>query len=113
MLAGYVVAIITYRSRDHDPQSTVSLEDCLAAVDHLRRLPCVDNRLTGYLLHWPRSPRSRGRWFGYQRSTRSPSISTMMTLAMGVRSGRVVWSVMMPSAPVVMGMGRFSGSISR
>ena len=42
LAAGYVVPIITYRSRDHDPQSTVSLEDCLAAVDHVRRLPFVD-----------------------------------------------------------------------
>lgn len=42
--AGYVVAFITYRSRDLDPQSRVSLEDCLAAVDHVRRLPYVDCR---------------------------------------------------------------------
>ncbi len=42
LAAGYVTAIITYRSRDHDPQSTVSLADCLAAVEHLRRLPYVD-----------------------------------------------------------------------
>jgi dipeptidyl aminopeptidase/acylaminoacyl peptidase len=40
--AGYVVAVITYRSRDEDPQSTVSLADSLAAIDHLRRLPYVD-----------------------------------------------------------------------
>lgn len=42
LAAGYVVAVITYRSRDHDPQAKVSLEDCLAAVDHLRRLSYVD-----------------------------------------------------------------------
>jgi acetyl esterase/lipase len=42
LAAGYVVAVITYRSRDHDPQSTVALEDCLAAIEHLRRLPAVD-----------------------------------------------------------------------
>jgi dipeptidyl aminopeptidase/acylaminoacyl peptidase len=40
--AGYVVAVITYRSRDEDPQSSVSLEDSLAAVEHVRRLPYVD-----------------------------------------------------------------------
>jgi len=44
LAAGYVLVVITYRSRDHDPQSTVSLEDCLAAVDHLRRLPFVDSK---------------------------------------------------------------------
>lgn len=42
LAAGYVVAVITYRSRDDDPQSTVSLKDSLAAVDYLRRLPYVD-----------------------------------------------------------------------
>ncbi len=44
LAAGYVVAVITYRSRDEDPQTGVSLEDSLAAVDHLRRLPYVDPR---------------------------------------------------------------------
>jgi len=39
---GYVVAVITYRSRDDDPQSTVSLADSLAAVAHVRRLGYVD-----------------------------------------------------------------------
>ena len=42
LAAGYVVAIPTYRSRDHDPQSTVSLEDCLAAVKAVKTLPGVD-----------------------------------------------------------------------
>jgi acetyl esterase/lipase len=42
LAAGYAVAVITYRSRDHDPQSRVSLEDCLAAVQYLRKLPAVD-----------------------------------------------------------------------
>ena len=42
LVAGYVVAVITYRSRDEDPQSRVSVEDTLAAVNHVRRLPDVD-----------------------------------------------------------------------
>ena len=42
LAAGYVVAVITYRSRDEDPQSTVSLADSIAAIDHLRGLPYVD-----------------------------------------------------------------------
>lgn len=44
LAAGYAVAVITYRSRDHDPQSRVSFEDCLAAVEHLRKTPGVDAR---------------------------------------------------------------------
>ncbi len=42
LAAGYVVAVITYRSRDVDPQSSVSLEDSLAAVEYVRGLPYVD-----------------------------------------------------------------------
>lgn len=42
LVAGYVVAAITYRSRDEDPQSRAPVEDSLAAVDHVRRLPYVD-----------------------------------------------------------------------
>lgn len=42
LAAGYVLAVITYRSRDEDPQSRVSLDDALATIAHLRRLPYVD-----------------------------------------------------------------------
>ncbi len=42
LAAGYLVATITYRSRDEDPQLKVSLDDCLAAVDCVRRLSSVD-----------------------------------------------------------------------
>jgi dipeptidyl aminopeptidase/acylaminoacyl peptidase len=42
LAAGYVVEVITYRSRDDDPQSKVALEDSLAAIEHLRRMPYVD-----------------------------------------------------------------------
>jgi dipeptidyl aminopeptidase/acylaminoacyl peptidase len=42
LAAGFVVAVITYRSRDDDPQSTVSLADSLAAVEHVQRLGYVD-----------------------------------------------------------------------
>jgi dienelactone hydrolase len=49
LAAGYVVAPITYRSRDHDPQSRVSVEDCIAASEHLRKLPFVDSSsVVGY-----------------------------------------------------------------
>lgn len=42
LAAGYVVATVTYRSRDVDPQSRVSLEDSLAAVEYVERLPYVN-----------------------------------------------------------------------
>ena len=42
LAAGYVVASVTYRSRDVDPQSRVSLEDSLAAVEYVEQLPYVN-----------------------------------------------------------------------
>jgi acetyl esterase/lipase len=42
LAAGYVIVAPTYRSRDVDPQSPVSLEDSLAVVDYVRKLPYVD-----------------------------------------------------------------------
>ncbi len=42
LAAGYVVADTTYRSRDVDPQTRDSLEDVLATVEHVRKLPYVD-----------------------------------------------------------------------
>ncbi len=44
LAAGYVVATTTYRSRDADPQTTVSLQDSVAVVDQLRKLEFVDAR---------------------------------------------------------------------
>jgi dipeptidyl aminopeptidase/acylaminoacyl peptidase len=42
LAAGYVVATMTYRSRDADLQSRVSLDDSLAAVEYLQKLPYVN-----------------------------------------------------------------------
>jgi acetyl esterase/lipase len=42
LAAGYLVVAPTYRSRDHDLQSPVSLTDALAVVDYVRRLAEVD-----------------------------------------------------------------------
>src|SRR5215204_1172730 len=42
LAAGYVVVVPTYRSRDVDPQSSVSLDDSLAMVEFVRRLRYVD-----------------------------------------------------------------------
>ena len=43
LAAGYVVATMTYRSRDVDPQSRLSLDDSLAAVEYLQKLPYVNS----------------------------------------------------------------------
>jgi dipeptidyl aminopeptidase/acylaminoacyl peptidase len=43
LAAGYVMVVPTYRSRDVDPQSSVSLEDSLAALEYVRKLPYVDS----------------------------------------------------------------------
>jgi dienelactone hydrolase len=42
LASGYVVVVITYRSRNADPQSKVSLSDSVAAVTYLRQLRYVD-----------------------------------------------------------------------
>jgi acetyl esterase/lipase len=42
LAAGYVVVVPTYRSRDVDPQSPVSLDDSVAMVDFVRKLRYVD-----------------------------------------------------------------------
>ena len=47
LAAGYAVCATTYRSRDHDPQTRDSVNDCLAAVDHLKRLNFVDSKSIG------------------------------------------------------------------
>src|SRR5262245_40481403 len=44
LAAGYVVIVPTYRSRDVDPQSTDSLEDCLGVVEYLKQVPYVDKK---------------------------------------------------------------------
>ena len=44
LAAGYVVAAITYRSRDVDPQSPDALIDALAAINYLRRLSYIDGQ---------------------------------------------------------------------
>jgi dienelactone hydrolase len=42
LAAGYVVVVPTFRSRDVDPQTRDSLEDILATVEYVRKLPYVD-----------------------------------------------------------------------
>ena len=42
LAAGYAFVAPTYRSRDVDLQTTDSLDDALAIVEHLRKLPSID-----------------------------------------------------------------------
>ena len=42
LAAGYVVAVPTFRSGGADPQSRDPLEDVLATIEHVRKLPYVD-----------------------------------------------------------------------
>lgn len=42
LAAGYVVVVPTYRSRDEDPQSPVSVRDIAATLEHVRTLPYAD-----------------------------------------------------------------------
>ena len=44
LAAGYVVVAITYRNRAADPQSAEALEDVIAVIEHLRKLPYVDRQ---------------------------------------------------------------------
>lgn len=44
LAAGYVVVVITYRSRDVDPtaQTPLPVSDCVAAIEFVKQLPYVD-----------------------------------------------------------------------
>jgi dipeptidyl aminopeptidase/acylaminoacyl peptidase len=44
LAAGYVFVAPTYRSRDIDPQATETVEDALATVEYVRKLPFVDRQ---------------------------------------------------------------------
>ncbi len=42
LAAGYVIVIPTFRPRSQDPQTTDALNDCLAVVNYVKKLPQVD-----------------------------------------------------------------------
>jgi acetyl esterase/lipase len=42
LAAGYVVVIPTFRPRSQDPQTTDALNDCLAVVEYVKKMPQVD-----------------------------------------------------------------------
>ena len=44
LAAGYVVVASTYRRRAADPQSAKAVEDVIAVIEHLRKLPYIDGK---------------------------------------------------------------------
>src|SRR5213078_3830989 len=42
LAAGFVIVVPTFRSREENPQSRDALEDCLAMVDYVKKMPAVD-----------------------------------------------------------------------
>ncbi|HMC11452.1 MAG TPA: prolyl oligopeptidase family serine peptidase, partial [Pirellulaceae bacterium] len=42
LAAGFVTVVPTFRSREENPQTRDALDDCLAVVDYVRKMPTVD-----------------------------------------------------------------------
>ena len=42
LAAGFVIVVPTFRSREENPQTRDALEDCLAVVDYVKKIPVVD-----------------------------------------------------------------------
>lgn len=42
LAAGFVIAVPTFRSREENPQTRDALDDCLAVVDYVKKMPVVD-----------------------------------------------------------------------
>jgi dipeptidyl aminopeptidase/acylaminoacyl peptidase len=49
LAAGFVIAVPTFRSREEDPQTRDALDDCLAVVDYVKKLPVVDPKSVAVL----------------------------------------------------------------
>jgi dipeptidyl aminopeptidase/acylaminoacyl peptidase len=47
--AGFVIAVPTFRSREENPQTRDALDDCLAVVDYVKKLPVVDPKSVAVL----------------------------------------------------------------
>jgi dipeptidyl aminopeptidase/acylaminoacyl peptidase len=42
LAAGFVIVVPTFRSREENPQTRDALDDCLAVVDYVKKMPAVD-----------------------------------------------------------------------
>jgi len=49
LAAGFVTVVPTFRSREENPQSRDALDDCLAVVDYIKKLPLVDRQSVAVL----------------------------------------------------------------
>jgi dipeptidyl aminopeptidase/acylaminoacyl peptidase len=49
LAAGFAIVVPTFRSREENPQTRDALDDCLAVVDYVKKLPVVDPRSVAVL----------------------------------------------------------------
>jgi acetyl esterase/lipase len=49
LAAGFVIVVPTFRSREENPQTRDALDDCLAVVDYVKKMPAVDPKSVAVL----------------------------------------------------------------
>ena len=49
LASGFVIVVPTFRSREENPQTRDALDDCLAVVDYVKRMPVVDPKSVAVL----------------------------------------------------------------
>jgi acetyl esterase/lipase len=49
LAAGFVIVVPTFRSREENPQTRDALDDCLAVVDYVKKMPTVDPKSVAVL----------------------------------------------------------------
>jgi dipeptidyl aminopeptidase/acylaminoacyl peptidase len=49
LAAGFVIVVPTFRSREENPQTRDALDDCLAVVDYVKKMPAVDSKSVAVL----------------------------------------------------------------
>ena len=49
LASGFVIVVPTFRSREENPQTRDALDDCLAVVDHVKKMPMVDPKSVAVL----------------------------------------------------------------
>lgn len=49
LAAGFVIVVPTFRSREKNPQSRDALDDCLAVVEYVKKMPAVDPKSVAVL----------------------------------------------------------------
>lgn len=49
LAAGFVIVVPTFRSREENPQTRDALDDCLAVIDYVKKMPAVDPKSVAVL----------------------------------------------------------------